>query len=224
MAYVGISGELITNVENHISRMRNKERNAFTAPVNHVELSEAPQEIVALLWGEHAHLQQLLPEKWMTKNTGVDLQLNYKLDDSPDADIYSTTFTVKYSNQLMAPPGISSYRHDILGIPVNTCPIPQAEDFLKWSKEMTSIEVRWGKVRAQIVAFLKSCKSLNEALKLWPDVRIYIPDEFIKRVERKVEREVTMSRAASALANVDTDAAISAAMTARMMGTMQGLK
>jgi hypothetical protein len=159
----------------------------------------------------------------MTKNTGVDLNLSYTLDDSPDADRYSTTFTVRYSDQLMAPPGTSSYRHDI-GIPVNTCPIPQAEDYLKWSKEMATIEMRWGKVREQIVAFLKSCKSLNQALKLWPDVRIYIPDEFIKRAERKVEREVTMSRAANALANVDTDAAISAAMTARMMGTMQGLK
>jgi sugar-specific transcriptional regulator TrmB len=107
---------------------------------------------------------------------------------------------------------------------MNTCPTPLAEDFLKWSKEMSAIEARWLKVRKQIVNFLKSCKSLNEALKLWPDVRIYIPDEFIKRVERKVEREVSISKAASALANVDTDAAISAAMTARLMGSMQGLK
>lgn len=223
MSYVGISGELINNVENHISRMRNKEREAFTTPLSVLELSEAPQEVVALLWGEHAHLQQLLPEAWMNKNTAVDLHLSYTLDDSPDADRYSTTFTVKYSDQLMAPPGISSYRHDI-GIPVNTCPIPQAEDFLKWSKEMTTIEMRWRKVREQIVAFLRSCKSLNEALKLWPDVRIYIPDEFLKRVAHKVEREVSVSKAAAALANVDTDAAISAAMTARLMGSMQGLK
>lgn len=223
MAYVGISGELITNVENHISRMRHKERDAFTKPSGTLELSEAPQEVVALLWGEYAHLQNLLPEEWMCKNTGVDLHLNYTLDDSPDADKHSTTFTIKYSKQLMAPPNVSSYRYDVQ-VPMNTCPIPLAEDFLKWSKEMSAIESRWATVRKQIVTFLKSCKSLNEALKLWPDVRIYIPDEFIKRVERKVEREVALSRAASALANVDTDAAISAAMTARMMGAMQGLK
>ena len=223
MAYVGISGELITNVADHISRMRNKERNAFTTPSGTLELSEAPQEVVALLWGEHAHLQQLLPEEWMCKNTGVDLHLNYTLDDSPDADKHSTTFTIKYSKHLMAPPNVSSYRYDVQ-VPMNTCPIPLAEDYLKWSKEMSAIEARWATVRKQIVNFLKSCKSLNEALKLWPDVRIYIPEAYIKRVERKVEREVTMSRAASALANVDTDAAISAAMTARMMGAMQGLK
>jgi hypothetical protein len=223
MSYVGISGDLITNVENHISRMRNKEREAFTTPNGMLELDEAPQEVVALLWGEHAHLQNLMPEKWMTKNTGVDLHLNYTLDDSPDANKYSTIFTVKYSTQLMAPPNMSSYRHDI-EVPMNTCPIPQAEDFLKWSKEMSAIEARWATVRKQIVNFLKSCKSLNEALKLWPDVRIYIPDEFLKRVAHKVEREVSVSRAAAALANVDTDAAISAAMTARLMGSMQGLK
>jgi hypothetical protein len=223
MSYVGISGELINNVENHISRMRNKERDAFTTPVSMLELSEAPQEVVELLWGEHAHLQNLLPEKWMTKNTGVDLHLNYTLDDSPDANKYSTTFTVKYSTQLMAPPGTSGYRHDI-SVPMNTCPISLAEDYLKWSKEMSAIEARWATVRKQIVNFLKSCKSLNEALKLWPDVRIYIPEEFLKRVAHKVEREVSVSKAAAALANVDTDAAISAAMTARLMGSMQGLK
>jgi hypothetical protein len=222
MSYVGISGELINNVENHISRMRNKERDAFTTPGGILELSEAPQEVVALLWGEHAHLQNLLPEAWMCKNTSVDLHLNYTLDDSPDANKYSTTFTVKYTT-LMAPPGTSGYRHDI-NVPMNTCPIPQAEDYLKWSKEMSAIEARWATVRKQIVNFLKSCKSLNEALKLWPDVRIYIPEEFLKRVAHKVEREVSVSKAAAALANVDTDAAISAAMTARLMGSMQGLK
>jgi hypothetical protein len=51
MSYVGISGDLITNVENHISRMRNKEREAFTTPKGTLELDEAPQEVVALLWG-----------------------------------------------------------------------------------------------------------------------------------------------------------------------------
>jgi hypothetical protein len=66
---------------------------------------------------------------------------------------------------------------------------------------------------------LGACKSLNEALKLWPDVRIYIPKEFLERVERKVER-TTNSGGAEAIKKVDTDAAVSAAAIARMMGAI----
>jgi hypothetical protein len=219
MAYVGISHELLSGVKDKVRGMKDKERNAFAAPPQTLEVVSAPQEVIDLFWGEHAHLMRLLPEDWLVKNTAIDLNM---FCDTEDGTQSRAIFTIKYSNPVYAPPNVSSYRHDIT-VPNDEFPIPQAEPYFKWFKEMTAIECRWAKVRNQIVDFLKSCKSLNEALKLWPDVRIYIPDEFIKRVERKVEREATTSRAAAALANVDTDAAISAAMTARLMGGMQGL-
>jgi tetratricopeptide (TPR) repeat protein len=226
MAYVGISQKLIEDVSRNIHMMKEKERNAFVAPPKSLELNEAPAEIVALLWGEHRHLEPVLPAKWKGKNSSVDL--NFVVKDEDGTVLIKNYFTVKYDREIVVPPGVSNYRFDV-ELPENTCPaIPEAEAYYKWTVEMNSIELRWGKVRTQMLEFLKSCKSLNEALKLWPDVRIYIPSEYLKRVEQKTERaqdaEEHISKAAAALANIDTDAAISAAMTARLMGSMQGLK
>jgi hypothetical protein len=226
MAYVGISQKLLEDVSRNIRMMKEKERNAFVTPPSSLELNEAPAEIVALLWGEYRHLEPVLPAKWKGKNTSVDL--NFELKDEDGKVLSKSYFTVKYANEIVVPPNVSNYRFDVY-LPEGVCPaIPEAEAYYKWTIEMGGIELRWGKVRTQMLEFLKSCKSLNEALKLWPDVRIYIPSEYLKRVEQKTERaqaaEAHISKAAAALANMDTDAAISAAMTARLMGTMQGLK
>lgn len=226
MAYVGISQKLIEDVSRNIDAMKNKERNAFVAPPKLLELNEAPEEIVALLWGEYRHLESMLPAKWKGKNSSVDL--NFVVKDEGGEVLTKSYFTIRYDNEVVVPPGVSNYRFDV-ELPEGTCPaIPEAEAYYKWFIEMCGIEHRWGKVRDQMLGFLKSCKSLNEALKLWPDVRIYIPSEYLKRVEQKTERaqatEAHISKAAAALANMDTDAAISAAMTARLMGSMQGLK
>jgi hypothetical protein len=65
------------------------------------------------------------------------------------------------------------------------------------------------------MAFLGKCKSLNEALKLWPGVKMYIPREYIERVERKVERKV---REKEILEDTPVDTLTAAAIAARLSG------
>jgi hypothetical protein len=77
------------------------------------------------------------------------------------------------------------------------------------------IKARWAKVEGDIMAFLGKCKSLNEALKLWPGVKMYIPREYIERVERKVERKV---REKEILDDTPVDTLTAAAIAARLSG------
>jgi len=56
-------------------------------------------------------------------------------------------------------------------------------------------------------------------LKLWPDLKLYIPNEFIARVERKAAKaEKSESSAASILAGINTEEIHAAAVIARMSG------
>lgn len=226
MAYVGISTQLLDEVKHKIHEMKSKEKDAFATPADSLTVSHAPEEIIMALWGEHRHLEPILPDKWKVKNTSVDLRFIQTGENG--TTLCRTYFIVRYDNEVMAPPNVCSHRFDI-NLPENTySSIPEAEAYFKYSMEQASIERRWNKVHKELAEFLTSCKSLNEALKLWPDVRIYIPTKYLERVEQKTERaktkEAQVNKAAAALAAMDIDGAISAAMTSRLMGTMQGLK
>lgn len=215
MAYVGISGDFIQAVKREISRMQDAEQNAFIEPEREVHVHVAPHDIVQLVWGQYIGLRDQMPKEWLVEAHSVDMRV--KLEH--ESEKCDSMYTVKFTEPMLSPPGYSRYRHDIY---VAEDAYPPMAAVVKYTREMMEIRVRWKKVNRQIVDFLQSCKSLNEALKLWPAVSVYIPKPYLDRIERKVEREVKASAAQQALAGVDTDAAIAAATTARFMSTAQG--
>ena len=64
--------------------------------------------------------------------------------------------------------------------------------------------------------FLEACKSLNEGLKLWPDLKYYIPEQYLKKVAEKVEKKKRPSEALDALKEIDVDQIVANAVMARM--------
>jgi hypothetical protein len=195
--------------------MKEAEENAFTKPETEANFAEAPNDIVQLVWGQHLGLRNQMPKEWLVENTSVDMRV--KLEH--EGISWDAMYTVKFSEPMLCPPGFSRYRHDVY---IEEDAYPPMAATVKYAREMMEIKARWEKVKLQITTFLQSCKSLNEALKLWPAVSVYIPKQYLDRVNRKVEREVKASAAQQALASVDTDAAIAAATTARFMSTAQG--
>jgi hypothetical protein len=79
------------------------------------------------------------------------------------------------------------------------------------------MQIRWDNTENKIVEFLQSCKSLNEAVKLWPDVTLYVEKCDIDRMGVKREK-VKESKALEALKELDTDALVSNAVISRMSG------
>jgi len=215
MAYVGISSDFIQAVKREIARMKEAEENAFTKPETEVNVHEAPDDIVQLVWGQHIGLRNQMPKEWLVENNSVNMRVKLEHEGTS----WDVMYTVKFTYPMLSPPGFSRYRHDVY---VEEDAYPPMAATVKHAREMMEIKARWEKVKLQITTFLQSCKSLNEALKLWPAVSVYIPKQYLDRVNRKVEREVKASAAQQALASVDTDAAIAAATTARFMSTAQG--
>lgn len=78
---------------------------------------------------------------------------------------------------------------------------------------------RWAAVEKQVMGFIEKCKSLNEAVKLWPDLRRYVDRDYIERLDKKVERtKPEASAAAAALKDMDVDLVNSSVVLARMAG------
>jgi hypothetical protein len=94
---------------------------------------------------------------------------------------------------------------------------PEIEPYVDREAALYDIAQRWDKVDKQIMEFLTKCKSVNEAMKLWPQIEMYLPGDVVARVQEKKERNPSApSQAAEALKALDTDHLTTAAVISRM--------
>lgn len=208
MAYVAISEAFINAVATHIEEMKNKELKA--APWVPEEPIQGTEDfILRPLWGDHLHLKDQLPERWKPKSK--DLRLHFKITVNGKEMRCSKTLHSTFSVQL--PPGTSAYWVDIT---VSDCSSPVMQALIANAQMEEEIRGRWKVVLSDIVSFFRSSKSVNEALKLWPQIEMYIPKEYMDRVNTKRTVDKEPSQAAKVLEKLDTDALTSAAVIARM--------
>lgn len=215
MAYVSISQDLRNAVRSKINNMKDMERKGIKCPESIQDRSvPVTPELEQLVWGEHYHLKPLMPQEWLRETESANFITNVTFENGASKKV---GFRVIFPSKMATPPNTDRYGHEVY-LPADHPAVP---DLIAYHTEMRNIDKRWADVGSQIMEFLGACKSLNQAIKLWPDVRIYIPEEYLERAERKVERSVNLD-AVEAIKKVDTDAAISAAAIARMMGAIGG--
>lgn len=212
MAFVGISKNFIERVGSKIQNMQKAEVSALGEQPKITAMNTEPWVLQAV-WGEHLYLLEKMPEKWVGK--AGSLKFNFKVDnpDLPE-DRQHYAFGVEFADSVPVPPGYSWYGET----PIDAS-VPQIAPVVEYAIKFREIDARWIKVRRQVLEFLNSCKSANEAVKLWPDVKMYFDQEDIDRLEYKTVRSGTAeSEAAKKLAELDTGSLTSAAVIARMSG------
>lgn len=211
MAYVAISGNLVASVKNHMDRMYEKDKNSIPVVDSTLDVNTVPNDIVDKVWGNHIHLANQMPQEWKKYKDEVELRVEIPREDGTSYKI-DRTMRLVGGIHMMCPPDTPNYGFRI-ELPADH---ELMAEYVAYQKEVDEVKQRWKKVSEEIVKFLQNCKSLNEALKLWPDVRIYIPQEFIVRVEHKAERSAATSTALDVLKSIDTDGAVAAAVGARL--------
>lgn len=212
MAFVGISKNFIERVGSKIQNMQKAEINGLGEQPKITALNTDPWVLQAV-WGEHLHLLEKIPKTWIGKTENLKFKFEVKQPDLPE-DRQHFAFGVAFSDAVSVPPGYSWYGET----PVDAS-IPQLAPIVEYATKFREIDARWFKVRGQVLSFLESCKSANEAVKLWPDVKMYFDQEDIERLEAKTIRSGTAeSEAAKKLAELDTNGLTSAAVIARMSG------
>jgi hypothetical protein len=217
MAYVAISRQLISDTVSHIRSMRNKEVSALGANVSNQAIAGVDDPVVNdLVWGKHIHLKGQLPEEWMLRFESMDVRIDFKHNEQDR----HTTFTLRPAagERFLVPHngnhGYSNARYAI----------GEDHGFAKtvaaaWiEREKLALDVRdkWDKVETQVRQFLESIKSLNEGLKLWPALALYIGDSYIDRVNNGTKQAAKVSRAEEVLASIDTDSITAAAVNAKL--------
>lgn len=218
MSYVSISRDLTSEVGTFIRNLANTELNSmsnFDRIVEDAKTDDAFKQMLDnILWGEYLDLQPRL-EKFSTK-CRLDIAIACT---RTIADGTFDTFTQELRIDNVSVPltrKSNTYGYLDVAIDPNTHPLLlEARDLALLRRECSK---RWEKVQDQVTKFLGSCKSLNEAIKLWPDVRRYVPSDYLKRVDTKVEKTKTKSSGADALAGMDMDMVNTSLVLARMAG------
>lgn len=217
MATVYITQRLLDDVRGNIQRMRDAEIRSDFPNHDSAVTDDASELFRTLNWGEHVNLYSMIPEKWKTEFSGfsitvideVGMQIGTVGFDkqrawgTPKADYWSSRNTKIQESDLMKlpdSPGVLAIRNRLSAL-----------------RGVKDLQAKWKKVETDVIEFLRKCKSLNEALKLLPTLRMYVSPEDVERVERKAES--TKARRAELVKEAPAEEELTAAaMAARLSG------
>lgn len=221
MAYVALSRGLLIEIKNKIADMKHAEEKSL--PENPVDVygrtavnKPLASWVEETIWDGAMHLRPLLPPSWIIKVEKFDLIIRMKREDG----VTTTVGSYRFSGSAYEMPAYyrNLYSPDIVVTvtPEMAATNPFFKECVDYAVKRKEVEKRWDDVKAAVFDYLSKCKSLNQAIKLWPGIAHYIPKEHIERVEEKIERKAKEADVQDSLKSIDTDAIEAAAVIARL--------
>lgn len=215
MAFVGISKDFMARVNNKIDAMHGAELKTLGQEKPKLHIAPTDPFYMQTIWGQHTALFKQMPNDWISYQDGMNFK--FKIPDANrdrEMDNWFDFRVATTSTGFPVPPRTSSYDSKECD-PYN----PVMAEILDYALKQNEIAMRWETVKKKVIGFLQACKSANEAIKLWPDVKTYFDATDIVRLDIKAVRSGSKdSAAAEALAGIDTGEIMSAAVIARLSG------
>lgn len=214
MATVGITKELRQRTGIIIDKMRRAEIAADLPDFEKIYSMDAAQLYHIGCWGaEHLHLLDKIPKDWLAPQKNVAISIIGDGNDKARIEFTGVTGWARPATDYWNKPGSSLTLDELKALPDNI--VGKAEALKRWDDHLVVVEMttRWDKVATDIDGFLSKCKSLNEAVKLFPTVRMYIDKTDIERLERKNERP---AQRRAIVQSYDTEELTAAAMAAKL--------
>lgn len=222
MATVYITKELETKIHNRIVKMRDQEVHIEVPDNEKALVVDATELLMQMAWGDYKSVFPQLPKEWLKHSKTQDLYVITEVDAEDRETKYCVSiagltgyYEIPTSDRWSAPR--PSCTKQWLETRLHLVGAQDILDQLAQKEIRTTIQDKWNKIDSDIKAFLNKCKSLNEALRLWPALKMYVPQEYIERVEYKVERR---KRDTEILESVDIGELTAAAIAAKLSGVV----
>jgi hypothetical protein len=215
MAYVAISNNLISSTQNNIIKMRDKEKLTVPAAAERISVFNKDANLELLIWGNHLHLRDQMPEEWKASVNRVNARIAYTWAEEKNA---SFEFVFECTDPIEVPrcDNHSYYGHQIK-VDADSHLLPaKAREAIEYNKFLRINDDKWSSIKDQVSDFLRAAKSLNEALKLWPALSLYISDEYIDRINNNPKREKMASKAEEIMASISIDDLTAAAVASKL--------
>lgn len=194
MALVRISRNLTDEVNRSINSISERSYKAVVAPFKPFEKKEVRdilvQEAEKILWEGYAHLRAQMPKEWVVIADRLDLVLK-----DGNGTVYPE---VMIPCKIPCPPNHRSNSYVDVKMDVSVLPPElqlQIKEFERVEQEHLE---KFKEVKLQIGNFLRSCKSLNDALRKYPDLALYVPQDYKDKIAEKRDRAAINKEAVEA--------------------------
>lgn len=225
MAYAAITETLKNDVTNKIRSMKVAEMNTMPDPdavmAKIAENTELHDNAVNLLW---AQTEPDLYPRLEKYNKTASIKFKFRVPAEYSKNGHTTReVTSLFPCKQVVPCMVetsSGYGSRTEGITeINFTASPLFAEYAEVYKNRVECIERWDAVIKQVNNFLASCKSANEAVKLWPDVARYLPKATIDKINEKSTKQAKdVSSALAALQAIDMDQVNTSTVLARMAG------
>lgn len=213
--YVAITKQLVSDTRQVINRLRDKERATLPEP----DFNGTPEFYAAIdnkYWGNLLHLRSEMPVEWCTPARTVKVRV---LTHTETGETLVCSISASPADSPILPPKASTWDTEV-SFKLAEVTDPNLRAQLQRVVDIHMFGIKWEKVNTDVSAFLEKCKSLNEALKLWPHIALYIPIPYINKVNEKkgrLDRADRDNDPAAMLKSMDVESLVTAAVTARML-------
>ena len=226
---VRITSELTHNVCNHIQIMRDKEVRLNFGSGDYDKIFAVRgdcKDLEKLVWGEHLHLKQLMPTSWV-KDIVSDYHPHVYMEVMANEAATEDLITIEKKHHgkmkivLSKPSFFVPPRHSTgheYKITEDKLSGKLKELYDIWN-QYRELHAKWLKISHDIVTYLRSAKSLNSAIKSWTELRAFIPQSFLDRVDAKPERTAERKKAEESLASIDRNLAVTSATLVKLATT-----
>lgn len=220
MARVTISNALVDSVNRNLKAFKQRELNQLHNPTNGLSFSANEPFIQEHMWEGRLDLQSLLPQSWLYKGKReIGFEFNCT-DMVSEINWYEADARIEIDFTTHPVPRHMSEGRQIIRVSPEVSAQYGMDKLIKYKADHEAVVERYRKVREDVKTFLEKCKSLNEALKLWPAIAAYVDKCYVDKVnEVKPKGERRISEAMDALAKIDVDAVQATAVAARLANT-----
>lgn len=220
MATVIVTKDLRRRVLGRIQNMRTKEQFAICPKVGTNISVDASHLFNLLSWGKHYHLMSLIPQEgdWLHTPNAMTLRVDAVGGISCRINIVGLT-------SARARPTTNRYTYndvqisleDLRALPEETVGRTEALEYFDSFVEHQAIALRWGKIESDVDGFLQKCRSVNEGVKLFPNLRMYLHPDDIDRLDT-VKTGSKAKEREDIVASLDVAELTSAAISVKLMG------
>lgn len=217
MATVRISSELHSAVRSNINAMCNAqvERDVGNQPGD-IAIDPYDPRILQVIFGEQWRKMVECPSDWFYPRNDIGSRITVKNEQGADVRTCRPNFISSKPNAPFRLPAGRSYPTVAISTPEDFERWPEAAKHRDYWLARRAIEDEWLKVDKQVRSFLSQFATLNQAVKAWEGVRLYIPQNFLDRLDAKAARTKSEIKAELAVASIDVSKLTTMAVGARL--------
>lgn len=222
MAYVRRTETMLDDTTKTIRQMADKALTAYhpkDIEIGTAEFAAASDAIQTAAYRDAPHLKGTLPQSWLCKTDRIHFKVRSR---TTGVLLHGTYISTPEHSQFELPVHMKeSWRVDVEVYDDECSPV--LTDWVQSNKDgaaqRKTIADQYREVERQVIGFLRTHASLNAAIKEMPEIEMYIPNTYIRKMHEAVAPRAKKEEQQSNIENlgIDRNALAAVAIAHRVM-------